>query len=78
MDDQGAEELRRAVERLPPTYGLAWSLRAAGATDEVIAIALGIDPVSVPPLLDLAEAKLAAIRRLALPEVPSDHPEPRR
>jgi len=50
----------RALAELPLAYAVALRLRAAGADDRAIAAALGIDPVGVPSLLEVAEAKLSA------------------
>lgn len=59
----GKQARARAIERLPTPYAVALRLRDAGASREVIAAALDIDLVSLPPLLVLAEAKLAAIEQ---------------
>ena len=48
---------------LPPPYAIALRLRDLGVPDHVVAEALDVDPLSLPPLLDLAEAKLASIMR---------------
>jgi hypothetical protein len=53
----------QAIDRLPTSYAVALRLREAGAADDLIASALGIEAVSLPALLTLAEAKLAAILR---------------
>jgi DNA-directed RNA polymerase specialized sigma24 family protein len=50
----------RALAELPVAYAVALRLRAAGADDQTIAAALGIDPAGVPALLEVAEAKLSA------------------
>ena len=50
----------RVLAELPLAYAVALRLRAAGADDRAIAAALGIDPVGVPALLEVAEAKLSA------------------
>jgi len=50
----------RALAELPLAYAVALRLRAAGADDQDIATALGIDPAGVPALLEVAEAKLSA------------------
>ncbi|HEY3556553.1 MAG TPA: hypothetical protein VGL05_03800 [Kribbella sp.] len=64
MTGESSKDARaRAIDRLPTSYAVALRLRDAGAVDDVIASALGIEVVSVPALLALAEAKLAAIRR---------------
>ena len=67
-DDVGTEESQRkdraeAIGMLPPPYAIALRLRDLGMPDHVMAEALGVDPLSLPPLLDLAEAKLASIMR---------------
>lgn len=49
-----------ALRRIPATHALALRLRAAGLSDELIADCLGIERVSVGPLLIVAQAKLAA------------------
>jgi DNA-directed RNA polymerase specialized sigma24 family protein len=50
----------RALAELPVAYAVALRLRAAGADNQAIADALGIDPAGVPALLEVAEAKLSA------------------
>jgi DNA-directed RNA polymerase specialized sigma24 family protein len=50
----------RALAELPVAYAVALRLRAAGADDQAIAAALGIDLAGVPALLEVAEAKLSA------------------
>lgn len=61
---QGEADVRaEAVDRLPTPYAVALRLHDAGAPNDLIATALGIDLRSVRPLLDLAEAKLAAMQR---------------
>ena len=50
----------RALAELPVAYAVALRLRAAGADDQAIAAALGIDAAGVPALLEVAEAKLSA------------------
>lgn len=52
-----------AIGRLPTPYAVALRLRESGEPDEVIAEALGIDLMALPALMELAEAKLAAIQR---------------
>jgi len=49
-----------ALDALPTAYATALRLNAAGYDEGVIAAALGVDPLSVPALLALAEAKLTA------------------
>ena len=49
---------RTALAELPDAHAVALRLRAAGAEDGVIAVALGIAVEAVGPLIDLAEAKL--------------------
>lgn len=65
MGEGGSREQdhARALERLPTAYAVALRLRDAGASDETIAEALGVDVLSLPVLLELAEAKLAAIEK---------------
>lgn len=46
------------LDRLPLAYGVALRLHDAGAGHETIATALGVDLVSVPAMLDLAQRKL--------------------
>ncbi|MGB8960530.1 MAG: hypothetical protein WCC38_01040 [Pseudonocardiaceae bacterium] len=50
-----------AMRNLPGAYSLALRLRAAGVTDELIAECLAVEREALDPLLDVAEAKLAAI-----------------
>jgi hypothetical protein len=50
-----------AVAELPITYAVALRLREAGATDGLIAAALDIEADAVESVLDLADAKLAAL-----------------
>jgi hypothetical protein len=61
--DSSKDARARAIDRLPTSYAVALRLRDAGAADELIAAGLGIEAVSLPALLELAEAKLAAILR---------------
>jgi hypothetical protein len=49
---------RAALAELPHAHAVALRLRASGAEDGVIAVALGIAVEAVGPLIDLAEAKL--------------------
>jgi hypothetical protein len=42
---------------LPVELAVALRLRDAGASDELIAAALGIEPEGLRPLLEVAEAK---------------------
>jgi hypothetical protein len=50
------------IERLPEAYAVAWRLRTSGAADDVIAVALGIEPAAVAGVLRVADAKLAELR----------------
>ncbi len=61
--DPGAGQLRRAeaLRHLPSAYSLALRLRDAGLPDELIAKFLAMEREALDPLLDVAEAKLAAI-----------------
>jgi hypothetical protein len=54
-----AERLRR----LPLAYAVALRLSEAGADEATIAAALGVEPESVGPLLDVARAKVERIAR---------------
>jgi orotate phosphoribosyltransferase-like protein len=65
-DEVGAaRQLERAdaMRHLPGTYSLALRLRDAGLTDELIAECLAVDREALDLLLQVAEAKLAAILR---------------
>lgn len=56
------DDLRRAaIRRLPVRHAEALRLREGGASDELIAERMGIDPLTIGPLLAIAEAKLAAV-----------------
>jgi DNA-directed RNA polymerase specialized sigma24 family protein len=50
-----------AFSRLPDTHAAALRLRARGFDDDAIAAALALEPAAVAPLLQIAEAKLAAL-----------------
>lgn len=67
--DPGAEQLWRAeaLRHLPDTYSLALRLRDAGLPAQLIAECLAMEPEALDPLLDVAEAKLAAILRVGTP-----------
>lgn len=52
-----------AIGHLPTPYAVALRLHESGEPDEVIAEALGVDVTALPSVLELAEAKLAAIQR---------------
>jgi hypothetical protein len=49
------------LDGLPETYALALRLRAEGLDDDAIGRVLAIETASVPPLMDLAESKLAGL-----------------
>lgn len=51
----------RALAALPTAYAVALRMHEGGRTDAEIAHALGIDPVGVATLLDLARAKLETL-----------------
>ena len=51
----------RAIEQLPETYSAALRLRGRGFDDDAIAAALSLTPEAVPPLLLIADAKLALL-----------------
>jgi hypothetical protein len=56
-DDFDSDDL----DGLPETYALALRLRAEGLDDDAIGRVLAIETASVPPLMDLAESKLAGL-----------------
>jgi len=61
-DDPSARRRRaEAIRRLPGAYSLALRLREAGLADDLIAECLAMQRESLDPLLQVAEAKLAAI-----------------
>ena len=47
------------IRRLPLALAIGLRLHEAGAADTLIAAGLGIEPEGVPPMLELAQAKLA-------------------
>jgi hypothetical protein len=49
------------LDELPFPYAAALRLAQAGASEEMIATALAIEPQGVPALMQLAHAKLDAI-----------------
>jgi hypothetical protein len=49
------------LDALPETYALALRLQAEGLGEAAIGRVLAIEPESVAPLLDLAQAKLAGL-----------------
>ncbi len=51
------------IARLPTVYAVALRLEAAGAGNEAIADALGVDATAVPALLDVGRRKLDEVRR---------------
>ena len=57
-----------ALLELATAYAVAIRLRDAGAADDSVAQALGIPIESVPGVLRMAEAKLAALLDAADPE----------
>jgi len=46
------------IRRLPLALAIGLRLHEAGAADTLIAAGLGIEPEGVPPMLELARAKL--------------------
>lgn len=60
-----ARQLERveAMRHLPDTYSLALRLRDAGLTNELIVECLAVEREALDLLLQVAEAKLAAILR---------------
>ena len=51
----------RAIAQLPSMYAAALRLQENGYGNGVIAVALGTDPEQVPPVLLIAETKLASL-----------------
>ena len=49
-----------ALDRLPLSYAIALRLRDAGMNADLIAQCVGVEKESVPALIRIAEAKLAA------------------
>lgn len=58
-------EDERVLGDLPEALAVALRLRRAGVADSVVATALGIPVEGVRALIEVAEAKLAHLRRLA-------------
>jgi DNA-directed RNA polymerase specialized sigma24 family protein len=56
-----AMDLAEALDALPESYAVALRLDAAGADSAVIAAGLGVEEVSVIPLLEVARQKLAYV-----------------
>jgi hypothetical protein len=50
------------IRRLPLALAIGLRLYEAGAPDTLIATGLGIEPEGVPPMLELARAKLSRIQ----------------
>lgn len=78
-DEQHPSTTReRAIAELPIAHAVALRLRDAGAGEQLTATALAIPRESVRTLLDVADAKLAAIYRergpwaAARPAAPTD------
>lgn len=51
----------QAIERLPEAYAVALLLTDAGFDEPAVARVLHVEVEAVPPLLDLARAKLASL-----------------
>jgi DNA-directed RNA polymerase specialized sigma24 family protein len=51
----------QAIEQLPETYAAALRLRGRGFDADAIAAALSLSPEAVPPLLEIADSKLAPL-----------------
>lgn len=58
----------QALRRLPHPYSLALRLRDAGVADDQMCTYLDIDTHALPPLLELADAKLTAALRSTHPD----------
>jgi hypothetical protein len=56
-----------ALRRLPLPYSLALRLREAGVADQVICGYLRVEEAALPGVYRLAEAKLVAAQRYAMP-----------
>jgi DNA-directed RNA polymerase specialized sigma24 family protein len=56
-----AMELADALDALPEAHAVALRLDAAGVDPAMIAVGLGVDEVSVQPLLEVAREKLARL-----------------
>ena len=57
----GAVDRDARIRRLPLALAIGLRLHEAGAADTLIAAGLGIEPEGVPPMLELAKAKLARL-----------------
>jgi hypothetical protein len=51
----------QALDQLPETHATALRLRSRGFDDDAIAATLAVAPEAVPQLLQVADAKLAAL-----------------
>jgi hypothetical protein len=49
------------IRRLPLALAIGLRLHEAGVTDALIAVGLGTEPEGVPPMLELARAKLCRL-----------------
>jgi hypothetical protein len=56
------------LAQLPRAHALALQLHELGADDELIALCLEIDVEAIPPLLEIARAKLAHITEIDVRE----------
>jgi hypothetical protein len=63
------------IRRLPLALAIGLRLHEAGAAHALIAMGLGIEPEGVPPLLELARAKLERLEAAGPNEDPAG-PEP--
>ncbi|MDT2006715.1 hypothetical protein FXW78_22720 [Rhodococcus opacus] len=64
----------QALRRLPQPYSLALRLRDAGVADDQMCNYLDIDAHALPPLLELADAKLTAALRTTPETEPKAQP----
>ncbi|NDV09403.1 hypothetical protein GXW84_33905 [Rhodococcus sp. IEGM 248] len=64
----------QALRRLPHPYSLALRLRDAGVADDQMCTYLDIDTHALPPLLELADAKLTAALRITADNESKDQP----
>jgi len=62
------------IGHLPLALAIGLRLHEAGAADALIAVGLGIEPEGVPPMLELAKAKLHRLEA-GIPGKPETEPD---